>query len=301
MQAVVAGTGVEFTTESVGGTWRWTVRSNNLQGVGQLYEVVDIVTPFGPIFGVQIPIPAHVVEKMAESIASIQAQFAPLLALVSGTPTTFTVIITEGDPDQSVGTVEVQNAGAFGSFMSATATPSVPWIAVSPSFLQNLGKGDTGSFDISLLTSTLLASGSPFSGVVNFQDDRNPPTIIPVVVNVSVNPRPVIAVSPTSISLTFILSTSTAGPPQTLSVSNGGPVGSQLEYTVAKVNNNSPWLDVSPLSGGPLAAGGSELVTFSVVTAQAPAVPGTYTETVRISSPNASNSFIDVPVSLVVT
>jgi hypothetical protein len=40
--------------------------------------------------------------------------------------------------------------------------------------------------------------------------------------------------------------------------------------------------------------------TFSVVSDQVPKIPGSYTETVRIASPNASNSFQQVVVTLVV-
>lgn len=301
MDAVVSGGGFEFQTESVQGTWRWTVRANNLQGVGQLYEVVDIGTPHGPLYRTQIPIPGDVVDAMAKSLSDLRDQLAPLLALVSGSQTAFNLIITEGDPDEEIGSVTAQNSGAFGSFMGVTATPSTSWLAVSPTSAQGLGKGEQVTFDLSIFTATLLASGSPYAGVVNLQDDRSSPTVIPIAVTVTVLPRPVIAVSPAQIDLTFVLSTSTAGPPKILSVSNSGPVGSQLEYTVAKVDNNSSWLSISPLSGGPIAPGGSEQVTFSVVAAQAPAVPGTYQETVRVSSPNASNSPVDVVVRLVVT
>jgi len=211
------------------------------------------------------------------------------------------VIITEGDPDEEVGSVTVQNSGAFGSFMGVTATPSAPWLTVSPSSAQGVGRGETVTFDLSISTATLLASGSPYAGVVNLQDYRSSPTVIPITVTVTVLPRPVITTSPSQIDLTYVLSTSTAGPPKVMALSNSGPTGSQLDYTIAKLNNNSPWLSISPLSGGPLAAGDSEQITFSVVSSQAPAVPGTYQETVRISSPNASNSPVDVVVQLVVT
>ena len=301
MGTVVSGGCFEFQVESVYGTWRWLIRANNLQGVGQLYELINIATPFGPLFQTQVPIPGAVIEAMAQSLSDVQDQLAPLMILVPPSPTSFNLLVTEGDPDQEVGAAEVQNAGAFGSFMTATATPNVPWLSASPSFAQGIGKNEKVTFSLSLFTATLLQSGSPYSGVVNLQDSRNPPTVIPIIVNVTVLPRPVFSVVPPQISLTYVLSTSTPGVPQTTTIENVGPVGSQLSFTVAKVNNNSPWLDIAPLSGGPLASGVTSQLTFSVVSAQAPSAPGTYQETVRISSPNASNTPVDVVVQLTVS
>lgn len=301
MGTVVSGGGFEFQVESVHGVWRWLVRANNLQGVGQLYELVNITTPFGSLFQTQIPIPGDVVEAMAQSLHDLQSQLAPLMVLVPPSVTSFNLLVTEGDPDQAIGSVEVQNAGAFGSFMTATSTPSVPWLSASPNFVQGIGKNEKTTFSLSLLTATLLESGSPYSGIVNLQDSRDPPTVIPVTVNVTVLPRPVISVSPSQVSLTYVLSTSTPGGAQAVTVENAGPVGSQLDFTVTKVNNNSPWLAITPLSGGSLASGATDQVTFSVVPGQVPLVPGLLQETVRISSPNASNSPVDVTVQLTVT
>ena len=300
MSATVKGGGYNFQTSSVGGTWCWTVRANNTQGLGQLYDVANILTPYGPLENVQIPIPGDVVVSMYESLLDIKGQLAPLLSLVQPATTLYTVTITEGDPDQEVGTVDFQNVGAFGSFMTVTATPGASWLEASPEVTQDLGKNQTGSVNIALLTSTFLQSGSPYSAVVNLQDNRDPPTVIPITVTVVVLPRPVILASPTSVDLTYIIATSTPGPSQTVTVQNSGPSGSVLNWTAAAVNG-SAWISLAPSSGGPLASGESDDVIISVVPSQAPSVPGTYTETVRISSGNASNSPVDVSVSLIVT
>lgn len=300
MSVTVKGGSYEFNKSSVGGLWYWTVRANNTQGLGQLYEVIDLLTPYGPLVNVQIPIPGDIVLAMAESLQDIQGQLAPLLSLVQPATTTYTITITEGDPDQAVGNVDFQNVGAFGSFMTVTATPGASWLEAYPEVTQGVGKNEVGSVGITLLTSALLTSGSPYSAVVNLQDNRDPPTVIPITVNVVVLPRPVILPSPTTINLTYIIATSTPGPSQTLAVQNAGPLASMLEWTAAKVNG-AAWFDFTPASGGPLASGDAENVTLSVVPTSAPAVPGTYTETLRISSPNASNTPVDVTVVLVVS
>lgn len=300
MSVTVKGGSYDFNKPSVGGLWYWTVRANNTQGLGQLYEVIDLLTPYGPFVNVQIPIPGDIVLAMAESLQDVQGQLSPLLALVQPATTAYTVTITEGDPSQAVGTVDFQNIGAFGSFMTVTATPGASWLEASPEVTQGVGKNETGSVGITLLTSTLLTSGSPYSAVVNLQDNRDPPTVIPITVNVIVLPRPVILASPTTISLTYIIATSTSGPSQILAVQNSGPLASVLEWTAAKVNG-ATWFDFTPPSGGPLASGDSENMTLSVVPAEVPSVPGTYTETLRISSQNASNTPVDVSVVLVVT
>lgn len=302
MAANVSGGCFKFDTESTGGTWAWTVRSNNLQGLGQLYEVIDITTPWGPFTIAEIPLPGGVVTAMADSLTQVQDQLAPLLALVDPTVTSFNITIVEADPNQDIGSVAIMNSGAFGSFMTAAATPNSPWLEVTPSSVSGIGRNEQATFDISLLTATLLNSESPYNGKVTFQDNRTPPTLIEVSVTATVLPRPAISTSPSSISLSFFSSTGVPGGAQQLTVQNSGPVGSTLEYTVAKLNNTSPWMNFTPTSGGPLSSGQSDIVTISVNTSGASSLtPGSYSDTLRISSTRASNSPVDVLVTLTVT
>jgi hypothetical protein len=302
MTTNVSGGCFKFDTESIGGTWTWTVRSNNLQGLGQLYEVIDIYTPWGPFTIAEIPLPGDVVTAMADSLTQVQDQLAPLLALVNPTVTTFNVTIVEGDSNQEVGTVAVMNSGAFGSFMTATATPDSQWLGTTPASVSGLGRNEQANFNISLLTATLLNSGSPYNGKVTIQDNRVPPTSVEISITTTVLPRPEITTSPTAISLTFISSTGVPGGAQQLTIENSGPSGSNLEYTVAKLHNTSNWMDFTPSSGGPLSSGQTDIVTISVDTTNASSLsPGSYTDTLRISSTRASNSPVDVVVTLTVT
>lgn len=294
----VSGGGFSFTKTSVGGVWSWTVRASNIIGAGQSYQVVDIATPFGRMTDASIPLPGDVVLAMAESVTDFQQQLAPHLSLVSGVPSSFSVIVTEGDPASSIGNVSVVNTGAFGSFMDATATPGAPWLTTSGP-VRGLGKNQTGSFNIQILPQSLLSSGSPYSAQVLISDDHG--NIVPITVSASVLPKATILASSLAISLSYSLSTSTASGAQQIDVTNSGLSGSVLYAQIAKVQNCSPWLTVSPVSVGPVASGDSAQVTFSVSIPGVPAVPGTYTETVALSSRGATNSPQNVVVTLTVT
>lgn len=300
MGSIVSGGCFQFKIESTGGYWSWSVRADNTQGLGQYYFIENVYTPYGPLFNTQIPIPGDVITSMSDSLTEIRNQLAPMLALVNPSTTSFILTITEGDANVSIGSVEIQNVGAFGSFMTATATPSVSWLTSSPSSLDSIGKNETGSFNLTLLTTTLLNANSPYSGVINLQDQRTPPTIIPITVSVVVLPRPVISVDLSTVNLTYILLTGTPGSSQAITVQNVGPSGSQLSFTAAKVDNVS-WLTVTPTSGGPLNSGSTDQVTFSLVSSAVPQAAGVYSETVRISSSNASNSPVDISIILTVT
>jgi len=297
--AAVAGSKFGFSKQSIGGTWSWSVQADNTLGVGQLFQFVDIGTPYGPLFHVEIPIPGDVIEEMANSLSEVRSQLAPLMALVQPTASPFNIIIVEGAANEAVGSVEVHNIGAFGSFMSIAATPDSAWLSADPSTTQGIGKNQAARINVSLLTATLLASESPYNGNVNLQDNRDPPTIIPVPVTVTVFPRPIIGVSSTQLSFTHVLSTGISTGAQAITVENTGPVQSSLEFAVVVVNG-STWLTVTPASGGPLDPAQTAQVTVSLDSSKIPSAPGTYTDSVRISSGTASNSPVDVSVTLTV-
>lgn len=269
-----------------------------MSGPGLLYQVQDILTPYGPMNVAMIPLPADVVEAMAKSIVDVKDQIKPRMVLVSS-QTSFSLGITEGDPMQSVGAVQIRNDGGFGSFLSAIATPDVPWLSVSTPEIAGIAKGETASFSINLVPDVLLATGSPFVGHVRIQDAADPSSYVVVSVNVLVIPRPEISVSTLDVAMTWSVETMAASLGYIV-VSNSGPGTSNLEFSALKVANSS-WLSVAPDSGGPLAAGASTTLILTVSGSTVPASLGDHVETVRISSPNASNSPVDVRVTLTVT
>ena len=295
----VAGTGCTFNVSSVGGTWSWTVLANNVQGLGQQYQVVDVMTPYGKFTDVVVPLPGDVVTAMADSISQLQEQLAPRVLLLSGTPSSYSATVTEGDTALSLATVPFVNAGAFGSFLTVTATPDSPWLTAAPPKVSGLGKNQSGQTSIGVLPALMLATASPYVGHVLLQDNNSDE--LPITVNVTVLPRSQIGVSAPAVSLSYAIQSGISGGAQQSIVSNAGPLGSVLNFTAAKIQNSSPWLAFTPSSDGPLASGDTSIITFSLVPANLPTIPGTYTETVAIASRTASNSPQNITVTLVVT
>ena len=293
----VSGSAFEFSLESTGGLWRWKVVSQNISGAGVSYEVSYIDTPWGPLYQTAIPVPADVIQAMAQGIVEMQQQLSPLLALLSPSQVSFVVVITEGDPNLVVADVPFFNAGAFGSSLTATAAPSAPWLRADPGQVAGLGKNDQGEFTITLLTGSLAANASPYLAVVNLQDNRVPSTLISLAFSVSVLPRPAIAVDQTDLSFTWYQSTSSGDGPFTVHVSNAGPPSSSMDW-IAALLNASRWLSFTPASGGPLASSASQAVFLSLNPSCIPPTPGTYVDKLRFSSPSASNGYVDVQVSL---
>lgn len=107
-------------------------------------------------------------------------------------------------------------------------------------------------------------------------------------------PKPTISLSPTS--LTFSAVQGGANPaPQTVTITNSGPLGSTLNWSAT---DDAAWLSLSPTSGS-LASGASQPMTVSVDISGLG--PGTYSATITVSDPNATNSPQTVGVTLVVT
>lgn len=298
--ASVSAAGIEFSQASVGGLWSWTVRAKNVPNLGQLYEVSEVRTPFGKLTDVAVPLPGDVVLAMAESLSGLQAQLAPVVVLSSRTPNSVARTVTQGDPSTFAATLEYSNGGAFGSFLSLSATPDVPWLSVSPSSSAGVGQGSGGAVSVNVLPALLQANTSPYVGHVLLQNSTNPANSVSVAFSVTVLPQPIIQLSATTVNLSYSLSGGVGGAQQVV-VTNGGTAGSQLSFTVGKVQNISPWLAITPGSAGPLASGASSPITLSLLSASLPTYPGTFTETVVVSSPNASNGPQTFLASLTVT
>ena len=301
MGASVASGGFRFEQVSVGGTWYWTISADNILSSTQQFYLKDIQTPFGRYTdGVDVPIPGDVVLAMASSLSQFQQQLAPLLALAPGQQTVYNVTATQGDPASQVGTVIVLNSGAFGSFMTATASPSVPWLSASPTVIPGIGQNQNGQFNIILDPTVLQTQSTPFVGVINLQDNRTPPTLIPITFNVTILPQPIIGVNSPCFNFSWTLLTAANSGVQQLVVTNNGPATSVLNFTVAKVQNCNSWLEFSPTYANGLNSGSSATITFTLNSGAIPQLPGEYFETILISSQNASNSPVAVQVTLCV-
>lgn len=271
--------------------------TSSLQGPGQSYQIQDIYTPYGPLNIAAIPLPAEVVQSMSVSITDVQSQTKPKMTLISS-QTSFSTGITEGDPRKSVCSVQIRNDGGFGSFLSAYATPDVPWLSVLTPEITGVERGETASFGIDLVPDNMLALQSPFVGHVTIQDVSDLASSVTVTVTVVVNPRPKIGVSTQHVSMTWSISEQTTSS-QHVVISNDGPGTSSLNFSIMKVLG-VPWLTVSPDFGGPLASGETKTIILSVLGSSMPVSLGDHTETIRVFSPNASNSPVDIVVTLTV-
>ena len=275
------------------GRWEWTVRVELV--TSPTYSVVNIKSPYG-LLRDSIPLPGDVVEQMALSIESLRTAFPSTLTL--GPSLVFTV--DEGRGVSGSQSFTVTNGGVFGSAASVAIVSSVPYVRVTPSAMSGLSPSETGTAQVSVDSSGLLAGS--YSGTLTVTDPNatNSPQVGSVAI--TVRPKATIGRSPSSLSFTVARPLSgpyPAIPTQTLTIQNTGPVGSVLGYTVAKLIGTSDWLNVITPTQGTLASAATQAVTIGVAPATS-YLYGTYTETLRISG-YSSNSYLDVPVTLTIT
>lgn len=288
----------EFQVALPQGIWRWTTRVN-VAYAAPSYEVRDVTSPFGTLRDM-IPLPGPVVTAMADSIVTCQQAFAPAIMI---SPNTLTFTLNQGQGVSMPQPITITNNGVFGSLLAATISSTAPWLQAMPANITGLAFNETGSFNVTADSSSLLATDSPYTETLTLQDAAatNSPQTIAVTINVL--PPATISTSPTSLVFT------TSGvlfptpyppvPSQTFTLSNSGPAGSQLTYLIQKLIGNSPWLvSFTPFMGN-LASSQSQLILVTV--APPPnLLPGTYNETLRVSG-FSTNMIQDVAITLVIT
>lgn len=289
----------QFEHQTLTGLWRWTTRVD-VTGPAPVYQIRDIMAPFG-ILRDTVPLPGPVVQAMADSISQLQLQFPPTILI--GPPSSLTFVVDEGRGFSIPQTVVLTNSGVFGSLLSAVLSSNAVYCTVTPSNVGNLASNESGSFDVAVDSTTLLASSSPYHVTVSATDPSasNNPRTLPV--TITVRPKATIQVSPSV--LNFAATRPPSGPfdpvpSQTFAIQNSGLSGSVLDFQVQKlVNLSDSWLtSLTPVSGT-LSSGGSQNLTVGVAPV-AGLMPGSYTETLRISG-YSTNSFVDVTVQLVIS
>ena len=286
-----------FQYQTLSGVWRWTVRVD-LSGAAPSYSVKDIYTPFG-LYADRIPIPGVVISSMAQAITELQSAFTPAF-LVGPLALTFTVDEGRGISDGQ--TVTVTNVGVYGSLLDALISTSASYVKALPTQLGNMAMNETGVFDVSVDSTTLLALNSPYAETVTLQDATASNSPQTVAVTIVVRPKAHIVLSPTA--MTFNVTKPVSGPfpvipNQVFTISNTGPVGSVLEFLVQKLTGCGVWItSIVPVTGT-IPGGSSQNITVTVAPADSLPV-GTYTETLRVSG-YSDNSYQDVTVTLNVT
>lgn len=278
------------------GTWRWKTRVDVSKPI-VCFEIRDIVSPFGFLRD-NIPLSGTVVQAMAESITELQQAFAPLIV---STPTTLTFIVNEGQGFSTPQAITVTNGGVYGSLLSPSITSSAAYLVATPANMGTLAFGASGQTQVTVDSTSLLAVSSPYSATLSVQDPNA--TNNPQTVNVTINVLPIatIALSPTALS--FVASgfngTFPPVPSQTFQIQNTGLSGSVLTYSIQKLIGSSPWLtSFAPNTG---TVNGGSFVNVTVAVAPPPGtLPGTYTETLRVSG-YSTNMYQDLAVTLTVS
>lgn len=273
------------------GTYSYTVRVDNIYSSNTVY-VETIETPQGK-FIEDIPLPEEVIRDMYSSIDSVLGENIPTISM---NLSALTFEATATGPDTDTQEIVLTNTGDFGSLLSITLESDVSWLSIVPDSAGNIAKDETESILVSALTATLNAG--THTGTISILDSRASNSPQSVGVTFTVLPQPEIQVLP-STTLDFSAIENGSNPPtQIINISNSGPDDSILNWT-AQVVNNSSWLSVNPNSGGPLTNLDSP-IPISVLVNAAGMLAGTYIDIVRISDSVASNTPVDIEVTLTV-
>ena len=286
----------QFQQATPQGMWRWTTRMD-LGGPSPAFSVRDILSPYG-LLRDSIPLPGMIIQAMAESIGQLQASFAPSI-LVSPLMLVFTQDEGRGYGDTQ--NLSVTNNGIFGALLNVSVTTDAPYVVGVPPQLGNLSSTESGQIEVSVTSADLIATNSPYSQTLSFQDPSAPNSPVSALVTIIVRPKATIEVSPTT--LTFYATRPLTGtfpptPSQAFVLSNTGEPDSRLAYLVQKLTCTSPWLVSVTPTEGELFGGLSQNITVTVAPS-ANCLPGTYTEILRVSG-YSSNKYQDVQVTLIV-
>ena len=282
-----------------GRVWRWKTRMD-VSGLTPTFQIIDILTPYG-VFRDAVPLPGEVVQAMSDSIASLLANFQPSILL--GPPSSLVFTVDEGRGYSQPLSGRLTNNGVFGSLLSGTLMPSAPYIHISPEVIGHLASNQYGLFDVSVDSTDLLASSSPYAASITVQDTSasNSPQTLPVVINV--RPLAIVAATPTPLNFAVIRPVSgpfPAIPTQTFNAENTGPADSYLEYQITRLTGLSQnWLAGFSPTYGALTSGTQQAITVTVTPVEG-LLPGVYEETLRVSG-YSFNSYADVLVRLTIT
>ena len=151
------------------------------------------------------------------------------------------------------------------------------------------GSVDTGSNTITVNFDSSGLSAGTYTGTITVTDPGASPTSKTITVTLVIAVQPVMAL--TSASISEIGITGTVGPQASFGVSNTG--GGAMNYIVSKTQS---WLSISPSSGTVVGETDTIYVNFDATSLS----PGTYNDTITVTSAQANNSPLTIPVSFTV-
>ena len=172
-----------------------------------------------------------------------------------------------------------------GGMLNYTISDDQTWLSCTPAS----GTATTESDAITVNFSTNgLAAGS-YSAIITVTDPAASPTTATISVSLTVAAQPVLAVSPATITVN-----GTAGlsvPQTSFTINNTG--GGALSYTLS---STQPWLSLSSTSGTVVSETDVIYVSLNATSLSR----GTYTDTITVTAPSASNSPLSIPVTFIV-
>ncbi|HYF00545.1 MAG TPA: hypothetical protein VEJ18_16615 [Planctomycetota bacterium] len=284
------GAGTLDWTASEAASWLQVSPSSGSLLAGQsatLTVAVDTTGLAAQVYAVAIEVGGNASNAPRLVPVTLNVHTDPYLTLA---PSTMTFDVPLGGASPAAQTAALGNAGAT-TLTGLTAVASESWITLSSLAVTSLAAGASTPLDVTVDV-TGLAAGT-YVGTVTVSGaagTQNSPRQINVVLQVNLSPA--IGLSPTS----FAFVRPAGGPDpavQGLTVSNTGV--NPLEWSATFAPSFPAWLEVSSTSGT-LASNASEDVTISVLPAGL--APGTYTVTMWIADPDATNSPRPVFISL---
>lgn len=297
--ANISAQDVGFQLDLNGRVWRWKTRMD-LSGASPSFKIIDILTPFG-VLRDSIPLPGEVVQGMSDSIVSLLANFKPHILV--GPPSSLVFTVDEGRGFSMPLSALVTNNGVYGSLLSASLVVSAAYIHVNPTVVGHLAANQAGTFEVTVDSTDLLSSSSPYTGSISLQDSTstNSPQQLPI--TIVVRPKAVITTDVAQVVFNVTRPVSGPFPPvptQSFTVQNAGPSGSLLDFQIVRLTGlSSNWLESFAPVTGTLNAAQTQNIVVTVAPVEG-LMPGTYTETLRISG-YSFNDFVDVSIQLNIT
>ncbi len=169
---------------------------------------------------------------------------------------------------------------AQGSTLNYTISDNATWLNCDVTS----GSATTESDVVNVTFSTSALAAGNYTGTITIEGGAAGTDT--VTVNLTVWAQPTLATSPSSLTIDGLAGVS--GPVAELNLENVG--GGSANYSITKTQS---WLSISPASGTVGGERDSIYVTFDATSLAA----GTYTDTITISSSEASNSPLIIPVT----
>jgi hypothetical protein len=215
-----------------------------------------------------------------------EAPAAPATPIPSAGSGTLAFTAMEGGSSPNTQTFTITNNG--GGTLNWTLNDNASWLTLSPTSGTTTTELDvvTVSVDITGLSS------NTYNGAITLSSQGQTLTSQQIPVTLILAPTtPTIGQSPTSLTFTGMEGGSTPST-QTLNITNPGK--GTLNWTATEV---APWLTISPATGTTMAE--TDKITVTVNTSGLTAK--TYTTTITVGDPAASNNAQQIPVTLALT